>query len=159
MDIRGVRTTAQFSSKIFYPKEAGKPHLWTSDNLSNYTFSKDKYNFKADGCSMDLSEDGKTYTIKSNTNKQAVVDLKITLDAPGFAAGKNGVSTFGTDPAKPWGHMKHLFWPRCKTEGSIMTKEGPIDFKGRGMAIHAIQGMKPHFAGKSPSYVLHVRKS
>lgn len=149
MVFRGVRTTAQFSSKIFYPKEAGKAHLWTSDNLSNYTFSQDKYNFKADGCSMDLSEDGKTYTIKSSTNKQALVDLKFTLAAPGFAAGKNGTSTFGTDPAKPWGHMKHLFWPRCKVEGSIMTKEGPIDFKGTGMAVHAIQGMKPHFAGKA----------
>ena len=30
-----------------------------------------------------------------------------------------------------------------------MTKEGPIDFKGTGMAVHAIQGMKPHFAGKA----------
>lgn len=147
MAIRGVRTTAQFSSKIFYPKEAGTPHLWTSDNLNNYTFSKDKLNFKADGCSMDLTEDGKSYVIKSSTNKKALVDLKFTQSAPGFAVGKNGVSTFGTDAAKPWGHMKHLFWPRCQVEGTIMTKEGPIDFKGRGMAVHAIQGMKPHFAG------------
>jgi hypothetical protein len=148
LETRGVRTTAQFSSKIFYPKESGKPHLWTSDNVSNYSFSDDGLDFKADGCSMELSKDGKTYHIKSSNSKQAVVDLKFTQTAPGFAVGKNGVSTYGTDPKAPWGKMKHVFWPRCQVEGSIVTKEGPVDFKGRGMVAHALQGMKPHFAGQ-----------
>lgn len=158
-NVMGVRTTAQFSSKIF-SKEPGKPHLWTSDNLSSFKFSQDKQSFKADGCSMDLSEDGKSYSIKSNNNKQAIVDLKFTQAAPGFVAGKNGTSTFGTDPTHPWGKMYHKFWPRCYVEGSIVTKDGPVDFKGKGIFVHALQGMKPHFAAarwnfaylQSPSY-------
>jgi len=144
-NVLGVKTTAQFSSKIL-SKEEGKPHLWASDNLANFAFSKDKQNFKADGCSMDISEKGESYTIKSNTNKSSIVDLKFTRTAPGFVAGKNGTSNFGTDPAKPWGKLKHIFWPRCQVEGTILTQQGPIDFKGRGMFVHALQGMKPHFA-------------
>lgn len=98
---------------------------------------------------MDLSEDGKSYIIKSTTNKGANVDLKFTQITPGFVVGKNGTSTFGTDPAHPWGRLYHKFWPRCQVEGSIMTKDGPVDFKGKGLFIHALQGMKPHFAGKN----------
>lgn len=143
-----MRTTAQFSSKIF-AKDGGKDHLWTSDNLNHFSFSNDKQNFKADGCSMELSEDGKTYHIKSSNNKQANVDIKFTQSAPGFVAGKNGTSNFGTDPAHPWGKMYHKFWPRCNVEGSIVTKNGPVNFKGKGCFIHALQGMKPHFAGES----------
>ncbi|KAK4617867.1 Survival factor 1 [Fulvia fulva] len=144
-DVMGVRTTAQFSSKI-YSNEAGKPHLWASDSLNNFSFSKDKQSFKADNCAMDMSEDGKSYHIKSSTNKTQVVDLKFTQATPGFVVGKDGTSTFGTDPAHPWGKMYHKFWPRCNVEGTIMTKEGPVDFKGKGVFIHALQGMKPHFA-------------
>jgi len=158
-NVMGVRTTAQFSSKIF-AKEAGKPHLWTSDNLSSFKFSQDKQSFKSDGCSMDLSEDGKSYHIKSTGNKQAIVDLKFTQVTPGFVVGKDGTSTFGTDPAHPWGKMYHKFWPRCEVEGSIVTKDGPVDFKGKGLFVHALQGMKPHFAAakwnfaylQAPSY-------
>lgn len=128
--------------------------------MSNFSFSEDKQNFKADGCSMEISEDGKTYTIKSSMNKQAVVDLKFTQTSPGFVVGKNGTSNYGTDPQKPWGRMKHAFWPRCQVEGSIITQQGPVDFKGRGFVSHALQGMKPHFAAnkwnfanfQSPSY-------
>jgi hypothetical protein len=31
----------------------------------------------------------------------------------------------------------------------MLTQKGPVDFKGRGQFIHALQGMKPHFAGES----------
>ncbi|KAK5136618.1 hypothetical protein LTR08_002632 [Meristemomyces frigidus] len=158
-NVMGIRTTAQFSSKIF-AKEQGKPHLWASDNVSNFEFSQDMQNFKADGCSMDINEQGDSYTIKSTTNRTSVVDLKFTRIAPGFVVGKDGTSNFGTDPKKPWGRMKHAFWPRCQVEGSIMTQQGPVDFKGKGCFIHALQGMKPHFAAstwnfanfQSPSY-------
>ncbi|KAK3706949.1 putative cell survival pathways protein [Vermiconidia calcicola] len=144
-NVMGVRTTAQFSSKIFYP-DPSKPHLFSSDNLSNVSFSADKQNFKADGCSMDLSEDGKTYVIKSSVNKTSIVDLNFTQTCPGFVAGKDGTSYFGTDPQKPWGRMIHKFWPRCAVEGHILTQNGPVNFKGKGVFIHALQGMKPHFA-------------
>lgn len=105
--------------------------------------------FHAQGCSVNLSEDGNSYIIKSQTNKQSVVDLKITNASPGFVVGKNGSSNFGTDPSRPWGTMRHAFWPRCNVEGSIITKAGPVDFKGRGFFAHALQGMKPHHAGES----------
>jgi hypothetical protein len=97
---------------------------------------------------MDLSEDGKTYHIKSQHNKAAKVDVTWTQAAPGFVVGKNGNTYFGTDKEKPWGRMKHAFWPRCRVEGTIVTKEGTVDIKGTGIFIHALQGMKPHFAGQ-----------
>lgn len=109
---------------------------------------------------MELSADGQSYTIKSTVNRTAVVDITFTQSAPGVAVGKNGTTTFGTDPAKPWGRMRHVFWPRCSVKGSIMTQKGPINMDGRGMVSHALQGMKPHFAAakwnfvnfQSPSY-------
>ncbi|KAF2764975.1 oxidative stress survival, Svf1-like protein [Teratosphaeria nubilosa] len=159
-NVMGVRTTAQFNSKIF-AKDGTTNHLWSTDNLSHFEFSKDKQNITSkQGVEMSLSEDGKSYSIKSTVNKNSVVDLKFTQAAPGFAVGRNGTSTFGTDRAKPWGRMRHAFWPRCKVEGHIMTKQGPVRFNGRGIFIHALQGMKPHFAAarwnfcnfQSPSY-------
>jgi len=156
---RGIRTTAQFSAKIF-AKEPGQEHLWTSDNIANFSFSDDRLDFKGEACSMDLSADGKSYHIRSTANKKAVVDLTFTQTAPGFVVGKTGTSNFGTDPAKPWGRMRHVFWPRCQVSGSIVTQQGPVDFAGRGLLSHALQGMKPHFAAakwnfvnfQSPSY-------
>lgn len=141
-------------------KKAGEPHHWSTDNVSHFSFTADKQGFKADGCSMELSEDGKSYTIKSNVNKRSIVDIKFTQVTPGFVAGENGTSYFGTDPKKPWGRMLHAFWPRCKVEGTIITPEGPVNFNGRGVLSHALQGMKPHFAAakwnfcnfQSPSY-------
>ena len=98
---------------------------------------------------MELSEDGKSYSIKSSVNKSSVVDLKFTQAAPGILIGKDGTSYFGTDPQKPWGRMIHRFWPKCDVEGHILTQNGPVDFKGKGLFIPALQGMKPHFAGKT----------
>ena len=96
---------------------------------------------------MELSEDGQTYAIKASVDIKSIVDLKFTQMTPGFKVGKDGTSYFGTDPQKPWGRMFHYFWPRCRVEGHILTQSGPVDFKGIGIFIHALQGMKPHFAG------------
>ena len=49
--------------------------------------------------------------------------------------------------------MRSAFWPRCQVEGSIITQQGPVDFKGRGMFAHALQGMKPHFAAAKFNFV------
>jgi hypothetical protein len=98
---------------------------------------------------FELSEDASSYTLKSAVNENTVVNLKITRTAPGFHVGKNGTSTYGTDPKNPWGKMKHTFWPRCATEGTIITKKEEIDFKGRGAYSFALQGMKPQHAGSS----------
>ena len=104
--------------------------------------------FGADNLTITLNEEGDAYTIKSTVNPGSVVDLKFTRKAPGFAIGKDGTSYFGTDPKNPWGSMSHAFWARCAVEGTITTKEKIYDLAGRGVFISAVQGMKPHHAGK-----------
>ena len=103
--------------------------------------------FAADNLTITLNEEGDSYSIKSTVNPNCAVDLKFTRKAPGFVVGKNGTSTFGTDPKNPWGSMSHAFWARCSVEGSITTKEKTYDLAGRGVFIPALQGMKPHHAG------------
>lgn len=144
----GIHTTCQFNTKIFYP-DGKTPNLWSSDPLSNPDFDDDKLSFYADGCAITLNEEANSYTIKSATNEASIVNLTVTRTAPGFHVGKDGKTYFGTDPKKPWGSMRHAFWPRCQVEGSIITKDGDVDFKGRGFFSHALQGMKPHHAGNT----------
>ncbi|KAF2396614.1 oxidative stress survival, Svf1-like protein [Trichodelitschia bisporula] len=151
-NVAGIKTTVQFSSKLIFPNH-DEPVIWSTDALENYRFSKDKCSFYANNCSMELSEDGNSYTIQSTTGKQCVVNIKFTRDAPGFVVGKDGTSYFGTDPAKPWGSMRHAFWPRCKVEGTFITKSGETDLKGTGMYVHALQGMKPHHAAATWNFV------
>jgi hypothetical protein len=144
-NVAGIRVTAQFNSKIF-SRNASQPHLWCSTQLNNTEFSEDKNSFYADNCAVEMSEDGNSYTIKSMTDERSVVNLKITKAAPGWQAGTSGKTLYGTDLSKPWGSMHHAFWPRCVAEGTITTKDGPTDFKGRAMYVYALQGMKPHHA-------------
>ena len=105
--------------------------------------------FFADGCALDLNDDCTAYSIKSATNEKSILALTVKRSAPGFQVGRDGKSYFGIDLENPWGSMRHAFWPRCEAEGSIITKDGPIDFKGRAMFVHALQGMKPHHAGNA----------
>lgn len=121
--------------------------------MSNHDFSEDKASFYADDCALELSEDGTYYTIKSLNDERAIVNLKVTRTSPGFHAGKTGNTLFGTDPANPWGEMRHAIWPRCMGEGTITTKEGPLDFKGRAFYAYALQGMKPHHAAARWNFV------
>ncbi|KAK0621608.1 oxidative stress survival, Svf1-like protein [Bombardia bombarda] len=144
-NVAGIRTTCQFNAKVF-SFDKSKPQLWSTTQLSNTEFSEDKTAFYATDCAVELSEDGTTYTIKSMVDQQAIVNLTVKRIAPGFQAGKTGKTLFGTDLENPWGTMRHAFWPRCTAEGAIMTKEGPIDFKGKCFFSHALQGMKPHHA-------------
>ncbi|KAF2152364.1 survival factor 1 [Myriangium duriaei CBS 260.36] len=149
--LAGIRKTAQLTSKIIYPDQS-KPILWSSDPLENWSF-EDGVSLKAQGCSITLSPDGNSYTIKSTLNKNTVLDLKVHRTAPGFVVGKDGTTHFGTDPQNPWGSMRHAFWPRCKVEGNILTQAGPVDFSGKGIFIHALQGMKPHHAAARWNFV------
>ncbi|KAI0106273.1 survival factor 1 [Nemania sp. FL0031] len=144
-NVAGIRTTVQFNSKIFYT-DGSKPHLWCSNPLTDYDFSEDKTSFYAKDCAVELSEDGKSYTIKSMNDERSIVNLKVTQAAPGFVAGKDGKTLYGTDLSNPWGTMRHAFWPRCEAEGSIVTPDGPVDLKGKAVFIMTLQGMKPHHA-------------
>lgn len=144
-NIAGIRITVHFTSKILY-RNGEKPHLWASDELLNYEFSEDKNNFYADNLALELSEDGNSYIIKSAVNEGALINITVTTKTPGFVAGKDGKTLYGTDLANPWGSMRHAFWPRCDAEGTITTQDGPVDFKGKAFFVHALQGMKPHHA-------------
>jgi hypothetical protein len=106
--------------------------------------SDDKLNFYADNCAIELSEDGTAYTLKSLTNEKSIVNVTVTRVSPGFQVGNDGYTYFGKDPKAPWGSMRHAFWPRNTVEGTIVTEDGPIDFKGKAVFIHCLQGMKPH---------------
>ncbi|KJZ79808.1 Survival factor 1 [Hirsutella minnesotensis 3608] len=151
-NVAGIRTTSQFNSKIF-SKDPSKPHLWCSTPLSNVEFSEDKASFFANDCAVELSEDGNSYTIKSMNDERSIVNIKVSKAAPGFQAGETGTTKFGTDLENPWGVLRHAFWPRCAVEGTITTKEGAIDFKGRGLYSYALQGMKPHHAAARWNFV------
>jgi len=86
------------------------------------------------------------------TNENSLCDLTIVRTAPAFHVGKDGKTLYGTDLENPWGSMHHAFWPRASLTGSIVTQDGPIDFKGQAMFIMALQGMKPHHAAATWRY-------
>ncbi|KAF1955991.1 oxidative stress survival, Svf1-like protein [Byssothecium circinans] len=151
-NVAGLRITVQFNCKVFSPGNE-KPIVWSSDPLANYGFDEEQHSFYADGVSVELSEDGTFYTIKSAINENSMVDVKISRAAPGFMGGKDGTTYYGTDPKAPWGTMRHAFWPRANVEGRIITKEGELNMKGRGMFSHALQGMKPHHAAARWNFV------
>ncbi|KAI9882292.1 MAG: putative cell survival pathways protein [Watsoniomyces obsoletus] len=151
-NVAGIRTTCQFNTKIFYPGRS-QPILWSTDPLTNYGFDDDRLSFHADNLAVTLSEDGNQFTIKSAVNENSIVHLTFTKTAPGFQAGHNGTSTFGTDPNLPWGSMRHVFWPRNRVEGTIITKTEELNFKGHGLFVHALQGMKPHHAAARWNFV------
>lgn len=151
-NVAGLRTTCQFNTKIFYPN-GEREHLWSSDQLRGVDFNEDKTSFYAENVAVELSEDGNSYSIKSMSNPNSIVQVTVKKIAPGFQVGKDGKTYYGTNPKAPWGSMRHAFWPRNTCEGSIMTKEGPIDFKGKAFLTHALQGMKPHHAAAKWTFV------
>ncbi|KAE9984350.1 hypothetical protein EG328_008835 [Venturia inaequalis] len=140
------------ASKIFYP-DGVTPPLFATDAVSNHRFDKEKYNFYADNVSVELSADGNTYTIKSSRSTKSIVNITITKLTPGFVVGKNGKTNYGENPAKPWGHIRHAFWPRCQAKGSFMTPAGEVSMDGRATVSHAMQAMKPHHAASTWNFV------
>ncbi|OJJ50930.1 hypothetical protein ASPZODRAFT_148330 [Penicilliopsis zonata CBS 506.65] len=151
-NVAGIHTTAQFNTKI-YTLSGDEPHKWYSDPLYNLMFDEKMVSFGADNFSVTLNDEGTAYTIKSAVNEGSLVELTFTRVTPGFVIGKDGTSYFGTDPANPWGSMRHAFWPRCAVTGTITTKEKAYDLGGRGLFIHGLQGMKPHHAAARWNFV------
>jgi hypothetical protein len=140
--VAGIRTTCQFNAKITFPS---KPFLWCSTPLNNWDFNETKTAFFADDCAVEIGPDGESWSIKSMNDERAVINMTVHRVAPGIQIGKTGETLFGTDLSKPWGTMRHAFWPRCRGEGTIVTKDGTIDFgDSAGMYVYALQGMKPH---------------
>ncbi|KAI5459569.1 oxidative stress survival, Svf1-like protein [Mariannaea sp. PMI_226] len=151
-NIAGLRTTCQLTCKVFFPDPA-QPHLWSSTPLENVELSEDMTCIYADDCAIELSDDGTFYTIKSINDERAIINLKVSRVSPAIHIGESGVTYFGTDPENPWGSMRHAFWPRCVSEGTISVDGDPVDFKGNALFIHALQGMKPHHAAATWNFV------
>lgn len=149
---RGVKTTCQFNTKIYDHDGPGK-HQWCSDPLSNHGFDDPGTGFYADNVSVLLSEDGTTYTIESAVNEDNICNLTVKKTAPGFMAGENGTTFYGTDPNNPWGSMWHKFWPRATVSGTMQTRKKTYNVTGRAVFIHALQGMKPHHAAARWNFV------
>ncbi|KAL9608342.1 MAG: hypothetical protein Q9167_006814 [Letrouitia subvulpina] len=150
-NVAGIRTTCQFNTKIFFPDD--RTPIWSSDPLDSHGFDSRKLSFYADGCAITLSEDGSAYSVKSATNEASIVNITVSRTAPGFQVGQDGRTIFGTDLQHPWGSMRHAFWPRCQVEGSIIIKDGELNFRGKGFFVHALQGMKPHHAAARWNFV------
>lgn len=147
-----MRTTCQFNSKIFDHDGPGK-HQWCSDPLHNHGFDKRKTGFFADNVDVSLSEDGTSYTIKSAANDDNICNLVVKRTAPGWVAGQNGTSFYGTDPKHPWGSMRHAFWPMATVSGTMQTKKKTYNVNGRAVFIMALQGMKPHHAAARWNFI------
>ncbi|EPS45616.1 hypothetical protein H072_383 [Dactylellina haptotyla CBS 200.50] len=143
--VPGIKTTAQFNIKFFDPKKP-EDKLWSSVPVSNWSFHTGNTSFYADNVAVILSEDGGSYKIKSQADPNAQCSIVFTRLSPGFMGGTDGRTTYGTDQTKPWGQIRHLFWPRCKVEGSFILKGETVTIDGKGLFIHALQDMKPHHA-------------
>ncbi|KAL3490768.1 oxidative stress survival, Svf1-like protein [Aspergillus germanicus] len=162
-NVAGLMVTCQLNVKIWNhnPTGSSSPHLWTSDPLENHCFTQDMNTLFADNLSIALNAAGDAYEIKSARNDAALIDLVVKRTVPGFQVGKDGTTLYGTDKANPWGEMRHRFWARCAVTGTIRTagkeynfgNEGGEGDIGRGVFIHAIQGMKPHHAAARWNFV------
>ncbi|KAF8438722.1 oxidative stress survival, Svf1-like protein [Terfezia claveryi] len=159
--VAGLHITTQFSLKLFHPPKADgtvdtSAPIWSSRAVTNHMFDEDQYSFYADDLAVVLSEDGNSFSIKSMVDPDIAVDLTVTRVAPGFKIGKDGRTGFGTDEKNPWGFIRHVFWPRCSVEGSVLVKGErwwPEGTKGMGLMSMAMQAMKPHHAASKWNFV------
>jgi len=160
-NVAGLHITTQFSLKLFHPPNPdGTPNtskpIWSSRPLFNPAFDDEQYCFYADNLAVILSEDGNSFIIKSIVDPDVAVDLIFTRISPGFKIGKDGRTGFGTDKQNPWGFIRHVFWPRCAVEGSVVVKGErwwAEETKGKGLMVMAIQAMKPHHAAAKWNFV------
>ncbi|PWN47792.1 oxidative stress survival, Svf1-like protein, partial [Violaceomyces palustris] len=140
----------QMTFKYFNPTT--KEKIWKSVNVTKFAPQADKRSSKADQFSVTFStsDNGdEKYTITANLDTD--LQLSYSFQRPAAASGwklgsgpKGGMSYFGTNPSSPDGYVVHRFWPTASSEGHIIAKGRAIDANGRGMFVHAIQGMRPN---------------
>ncbi|KAG5643012.1 hypothetical protein DXG03_001750 [Asterophora parasitica] len=152
--------TIQFVFKFYDP--ATKETIWKSVNVSNFVTPPpglDKRSCKADEFSVTYkhtpgSDHPESYTVRANlgTDLQLSFDIARPSTAPGWKVGKGpkgGFTYFGPDPAKPEGYAIHRFWPHIKATGHLIHNGKAETYEGRGMMVHAIQGMRPNLLAAS----------
>ncbi|EMG46593.1 SVF1 Survival factor 1 [Candida maltosa Xu316] len=149
-NIMGLTVTAQFTFRLFNPENPKEVNLWTSTKLDN--FRTDGFNFYADNLSLEMS-DNKKYILKSHVTDDSIVEFEMERLTEGVIFGDDGMSYYGEDPEQPWGSMRHVFWPRCKVEGNVITPTKEYQINGFTMFVMALQGMKPHHAAKSWNFI------
>ncbi|CDO93868.1 unnamed protein product [Kluyveromyces dobzhanskii CBS 2104] len=159
-NIIGLHTTAQFTFRVYH-KENPADQIWTSVKLEN--FRLEGTNFFADNLSIIMNEEGTEVEFKSTVDKHVEVDFTIHRAVPGVKVGEDPTTYYGDDITQPWGSMKHVFWPRNHISGKITAKneeenvnidlEFSKDQKQYSMFVKAIQGMKPHHAAKSWTFL------
>lgn len=150
-NVMGLTTTAQFTFRLYNVKDKSI-NLWTSTKLEDFEV-KDS-NFYAKDLSLEL-KDNKVYKLKSSVNKESIVEFEMERLTDGVIFGDDGMSFYGEDPEQPWGSMRHVFWPRCKVNGTITTADNKVIEINNGltMFVMALQGMKPHHAAKSWNFM------
>lgn len=163
--------TIQFTCKIYDPKTGER--VWKSVNVSNFTpappGTTDKRSSKADEFSITHSSSpssaikppanasytySESYTIRCNlgTDLQVSVTVARPSTCPGFKVGsgpQGGYSYFGSSIDKPDGNVIHRFWPLTHFEGHIVRNGQAEMVNGKGVFIHAIQGMRPNLIAAS----------
>lgn len=149
----------QMTFKYFNPKTGKK--IWKSVNVTKFTAPPsagaagaqgDKRSSKAAEFTVLFSttDNGdEKYTISANLD--AELQLSWSFVRPKAVQGwklgggpKGGYSYFGSNLGSPEGYVIHRFWPVAESEGHIISKGTAIDAKGKGMFVHAIQGMRPN---------------
>lgn len=153
--IVGIHTTAQFTFKIYNNKT--KEQIWTSTKLEDFVIKGN--NFYAKNLQIELSEDGTEYHLISRVTEESIVDLTFNRLAPAAKIGKDGKTVYGDNIEEPWGSMRHVFWPRNKVTGEIITSGTTIKINGYSLVIMALQGMKPHHAAASWNFLNFHSKS
>lgn len=147
----GLHFTAQFTCRVFHESKPDQC-VWSSTNLEDIEAKGTEFN--AHNVFVSLSEDATEYTIHSEVDEEAIVDVKVKRVAEGFKIGQTGTSLYGDDPENPWGTMRHVFWPRCATTGTIKVKGFELELTNElSMYVMAIQGMKPHHAAAKWNFV------
>ncbi|EEB08533.2 Svf1 family protein Svf1 [Schizosaccharomyces japonicus yFS275] len=146
-------TTAQVVCRVF---DLSNPEndLWTSTNLSEFTFEDNKQSFKADKVSFQLQPDRRSYKVQCSVCMDSIIDFTFERLAPPFKIGEHATTSYGTDHTKPWATMKHSFWPRASVTGSIVAHGKVIDVTGSGMFVHALQNGKPQHLGCAWEFAL-----
>jgi len=79
--------------------------------------------------------------------------VKITRTIPGFKVGQDGRTNYGEGPQYPWGCIRHVFWAKAESEGTVEVKNEKLDVAGKAVFILALQGMKPHHAASKWNFI------
>lgn len=162
--------TIQFTCKLFNPKT--QERVWKSLSVSNFVTPPpglDKRSSKSDQFSIvhkdhPGDEFAESYAIRVNLadDLQISLDVKRPASAPGWKVGKGpkgGFSYFGPDVQSPEGYVVHRFWPLTSCSGAIIRSGHAESIKGRGMFVHAIQGMRANLVASRWNFAHFVSEA